>query len=325
MTSGAFQKGFFILCGMLMISWLGWLHSRESPTSVRTLRPQIGQELPLKVFVLNTFFLPEPASWGSQAQGRAEFLVHEIQARQDTVVLLSETFDSDITSYLSQELQATHPYQLVGLPERTFLRMAGGLSLYSAYPILDWGVVPFETCALVDCIANKGFVWAKLRRQGVDYWVVHTHMDSGGAYANYQARMRQLVQLSLLLGTFPSDAPLIVAGDFNINGVGRFSSGYARLEAVLSPATDVIANAIPGGADRATLHCDTTLWCVDLPEVPERLDYVFWNPGRSQITVSQAAQLTYEKPCCNVPYLSDHMALEVTFTDAGDTTYAGND
>lgn len=320
--------------------WFTWLHARDQPDlsyGQHNSIAKLERANTLKVFALNSFYLPSPVHLGSRASERADVLIQELQDRSVDLVALSETFDPAVSSKIARALSDSHPHQLVSVPPRTFWKINGGVSLYSKYPLLDWGWVPFAACSKIDCVANKGFVWARVgvpvRARGRwrpgeraralmrerarvrvrDIWVVTMHMDSGRGEGNLQARTAQLAQLKGILSRIPAKSPVLVVGDLNING-SRLSGEYVRLLQSVYPLRDVALDA--GLPTANTLNCDTTIWCSESPnhvlELQERLDYIFWR-GPPLLELLSATHLPYADPCPGVPYLSDHHAIEAVF------------
>lgn len=314
----AFLLFLLCLCVVLVGTWQMWLHSHSAPRlsfgEPGRFAVEPFERRKLKVFVLNSFFLPAPAHWGSHASARARVLVEQVQRRGVDIVMLSETFDTATAAQIGEGLRHTHPYQRVSLPEQTLWRINGGLSVFSRYPVVDWGVVEFDACARVDCLANKGLLWLKINTPQGSVWVVNTHMDSGKGAANEKARARQLEQLGALLASFPRQAPVIFGGDTNVDGMRHDAREYRSL-----------ARALPGYWDAGllstdplnTLNCDTTIWCEHSPNtnlaLAERLDYIFVRSS-PEWQLDAVHHLSYPEPVTGVPYLSDHHAVEATVT-----------
>jgi endonuclease/exonuclease/phosphatase family metal-dependent hydrolase len=122
------------------------------------------------------------------------------------------------------------------------LRMvSGGLVIVSEFPMVASRAEPFPkgSCAGFDCLANKGMLLAEFVIPGVPgaLTVVNTHMNAQGASRvaprrYHAAHARQVQALSNFLGTAGSQQPLILGGDFNMQGSDQRFALFEKWQAL---------------------------------------------------------------------------------------------
>ncbi len=162
--------------------------------------------------------------------------------------------------------------------------------------------------------ARKGMLHARVSAGDALVDVVTTHMQSGLGDAARVIRKRQLVELrQFVLEVGRSGAPMIVCGDFNIDGLARNGrADYADIVRALDGFVDLGAAADhvtydPTANALARIHAPS--------EPPQRLDYVFVSdPGSALELVSfeLALHVAIESEGTQT-FASDHYALEATF------------
>jgi endonuclease/exonuclease/phosphatase family metal-dependent hydrolase len=134
-----------------------------------------------------------------------------------------------------------------------------------------------------DKLARKGTLFSRVTLPGgfsID--VITTHLQAGYEPEAAVARAAQLDQLGRLIAEISSpDRPLIVAGDFNIDGLAaaRKEHEYERLRATLDGFEDTGA-----ATDLVTFHPHPEFNSLAHGSDPggrvQRLDYVFFRPAR---------------------------------------------
>nr|AKN40428.1 hypothetical protein [Vibrio tasmaniensis] len=82
-------------------------------------------------------------------------------------------------------------------------------------------------CASDECIMDKGYLKVKFTKtvgnQQQDYYIIGSHTQSAPGQANENARHKQFQAMRRMADSLPLDAPIVFAGDFNIesNEVSR--------------------------------------------------------------------------------------------------------
>ncbi|MES3098613.1 endonuclease/exonuclease/phosphatase family protein [Sphingomonas faeni] len=195
------------------------------------------------------------------------------------------------------------------------LHMVGsGLAILSRYPIVETRSEPFgrRRCAGLDCLGNKGVLYAHLAIPGVPGAInlFNTHLNSQRSSRVSPRRHARAHRLQVdELGAFiaavgDQDVPTILGGDFNMkNSAIRFE----RFRNVTEPFEIVqewcTANPLP---------CDTRIsWDGDEPWMDTQ-DLQLFESG-SSVTVTPIRVQAVFDGSAGSPRLSDHDGFRVTY------------
>lgn len=106
------------------------------------------------------------------------------------------------------------------------LLTSSGLAIATDFPIMGAGYLPYarKSCAGLDCLSNKGVLFAEVAIPGVPgrVDVFNTHMQSQRASRAHvdrhaEAHRRQLYELAgFVRSASPLTDPVLIAGDFNM-------------------------------------------------------------------------------------------------------------
>lgn len=181
-----------------------------------------------------------------------------------------------------------------------------------------------------DKLARKGALFSRVTlARGFALDVITTHLQAGYEPAAAVARAAQLDQLGRLIAEVGSpDRPLVVAGDFNIDGLVpvRAEPEYALLRSTLAGFEDTGA-----ASDLVTFHPHPEFNSLAHGSDPggrvQRLDYVFFRParhGRAPVRCVGVRRVL-DAPLAGTPsqtfagrrsplaYASDHFGLAADF------------
>jgi endonuclease/exonuclease/phosphatase family metal-dependent hydrolase len=179
-----------------------------------------------------------------------------------------------------------------------------------------------------DRLARKGALFARVElAAGPSLDVVTTHLQSGYEAAAADVRAAQLEQLARFVAEVGSpERPMIVAGDFNIDGLKSARSGpeYPRLRRAL-PGFDDTGE----GSDMITFHPhpekNSLAQLSDPGGREQRIDYVFFRPATAgslrcvglSLVLDEPLPTTAEQNFAGVrstrAFASDHFGLSATF------------
>lgn len=212
------------------------------------------------VMTYNVKGLPWPVAWGrGAALLRIGDRLADLRAagHQPSVVVLQEAFTADAKAIGER---AGYRYRVFGadrdgvaagqngpavarqwyLGETQGKQLDSGLLVLSDFPIVEVAraAFPADACAGFDCLAAKGVVLVTIELPGKGrVAVATTHFNSRGAsYAPAEETARAYAAQAEFLAAFlahewTADAPLVLAGDFNM---GRRPFRQAVLPAALS-------------------------------------------------------------------------------------------
>lgn len=124
----------------------------------------------------------------------------------------------------------------------------GGTFIASKYPILEEDMYIFEAAEFIsmDRFSRKGVNYAKILKseggQSRVYHVFNTHLNSGGS--NWKARLYQANEMRWFINSkvIREDEPVILSGDFNMNGKGDITHVHAMLGRLRATAPPVIGS-----------------------------------------------------------------------------------
>ncbi|SEL02765.1 sphingomyelin phosphodiesterase [Streptacidiphilus jiangxiensis] len=282
------------------------------------------------------------------AAGRTPVVEQIIQQHNADVVVLDELFNHSSTSSIESALAAQYPYHtpvvgqvcsgggwngISGDCSNSWFVINGGTMIFSKYPIKAQYAHVFSnsTSGTWDYNANKGAALAEIDKNGVNTWVVGTHLqaDQSGTSTDttQSTRLAQLGEIQgWVNGIVGSSAPVLIGGDLNVEYFHGASRGdYANAQNAVggvlgTPATDP--------SQLTTMDCPVSAWCQYMGGVEsfptnyqDSLDYVGYlnAPGRptplalpSVVTDFDpqagwtAGQLDTQSP-------SDHYPVQATF------------
>ena len=192
-----------------------------------------------------------------------------------------------------------------------------GLGVASRHPIVSRQIVPFSRPhSGAERFARKGVLHARVDVDGVEVDVVTTHFQSGTSAGSRRVRERHARELGNLLRTIGDERPIVLTGDFNVDGQrSARADEYAVLAGQLSGFEDVGAEAdVPTYHPHP--HHNLLAHRFDRDARPQRIDYVFFRPprgGGARVTgfVRTLDALLPSHEGATETHASDHFALEI--------------
>lgn len=165
---------------------------------------------------------------------------------------------------------------LVGRAQAKFLD--GGVVLVSKYPIETADVMRFGgVCHGDDALADKGVVYARIRKQGRAVHIFASHTQAWTDTAAVKMRQDQFRMMRNFMDEkgIPSNEPILVAGDFNVNSLVNKDNGeYTEMINILEcnePDNEIDQQ------NEASFDADNNPLAADGPSsdgVCERLDFI---------------------------------------------------
>ncbi|MGS2764530.1 sphingomyelin phosphodiesterase [Sinomicrobium sp. M5D2P9] len=254
-----------------------------------------GGEAPVRVLSYNVYLLTEAIalassqSWSQEERasrlGKAGFI------KNYDVLLLQECFDKPATKVLCENLSGTHPYQTPVLgtsnnewdatynltDDKWFNIENGGVMIASKHPVEHMEQYVFSPgyCG-PDAFSNKGFVYARILKDGQRMHFIVTHMQNtdplcmGGEKTH---RRNQLKEIKSYIDSrnIPVDEMVIIGGDFNI--LEEDTEEYNMMLQILNVSPPSY-KGLPYTLDSKTNSLRSYLY--PYPENErERIDYIF--------------------------------------------------
>lgn len=241
--------------------------------------------------------------------------VQSVAARAD-VLCVQEIYLSEAERFFDS-LGHRHKLRDTNATKLRPLSFGGsGLGVASRLPIARHVRRAFAPPHLsVERFARKGMLHARVRVGETFVDVVNTHMQSGMGVAARAIRKRQLAELRRFVDDVGSSGvPIVVCGDFNIDGLARHRAAeYRELVRALPDFVDLGAKA-----DDVTFDSENnTLARRHYPtEPPQRLDYTFvCDPAGALeiVAIERVFHVALECASGESTFASDHYAVETRF------------
>jgi endonuclease/exonuclease/phosphatase family metal-dependent hydrolase len=145
---------------------------------------------------------------------RARLIPEKIIKENPDVVVFEEAFDGKAVRALKKRLKAQYPY-IAGQDNRKVItyKRAGGVLIFSKYPLKELESIRYSECKGIDCAGNKGAILVEVEDPRGKYQLLGTHMQAGGSH---EIKISQYQQAGELLKRHQQEGMLqLVAGDFN--------------------------------------------------------------------------------------------------------------
>ena len=145
---------------------------------------------------------------------RARLIPAELILEDIDVIVFQEAFDGVADRILRKKLKPLYPY-CMGFKNRKVIsyKKAGGVLIFSKYPLTELESIKYTQCKGIDCMGNKGALLVEVHHPAGKFQLSGTHMQAGGSkelkqsqYAEAGALLKRHQQLGV---------PQFAAGDFN--------------------------------------------------------------------------------------------------------------
>lgn len=146
---------------------------------------------------------------------RAPWIIaHCVEASYD-VIVFQEVFDVDIKRKLKKGLKEAYPYQVDTRTTKGRLT-SNGIFIVSRLPMKYVDHVIYEKGAHEDAWAAKGCTLVEVEKEGMQFQVAGTHLQSGSSDAAEKYRALQYQDIRNLLDKHAKESlPVLVVGDMN--------------------------------------------------------------------------------------------------------------
>ncbi|MBX7224811.1 MAG: T9SS type A sorting domain-containing protein [Chitinophagales bacterium] len=238
-------------------------------------------------------------------------------------IIFQELFDDDERTELLGYLAAEYPYQttVVDIPNHGALDPVqdGGVLVVSRWPIEAQDQMLFgNNCWEDDCLAYKGFKYAKINKLGVKYHIFGTHMDAFNELEDVNMRKTQLQMAKTFIASksIPTTEAVLFGGDLNID---KITNKWGEYDSLWTPFFGAVQPSYIG-AENASWDSDKNHYLVSSSDPKEYLDYVL--PMGSHLvpnvnTNKVAIYRTIADEMWKIFDLSDHYAVQGHFEYPG--------
>ncbi len=145
---------------------------------------------------------------------RAKLIPEKLKEEAPDVIVFQEAFDGLAIRILKRKLKKVYPF-VCGTENRRVItyNRAGGVLMFSKYPMRELKSIRYKKCRKIDCKANKGALLVEVQHPVKKFQVLGTHMQAGGGN---EIKLSQHIEAGELLKQFEQkDVPQFAAGDFN--------------------------------------------------------------------------------------------------------------
>ena len=185
-------------------------------TSDTTSQPSALQSHEIRIMTYNIKMLPRGANGFLHHHPvvRAKLIPAKLISENPDVIVFQEAFDGMAIKALKKGLQKEYPY-MAGNENRKVIsyKRAGGVLMFSKYPMKSIESIRYTECKGVDCIGNKGAMLVEVDHPAHKFQLLGTHMQAGGSVELKASQYRDAAEL--LKRHQQSGVVQFIAGDFN--------------------------------------------------------------------------------------------------------------
>jgi endonuclease/exonuclease/phosphatase family metal-dependent hydrolase len=145
---------------------------------------------------------------------RAKLIPAKLIETAPDVIVFQEAFDGVAIRAIKKRLKKVYPYT-AGFDNRKVIsyKRAGGVLMFSKYPMKELESIRYSECKGIDCMGNKGAMLVEVSHPAGTIQVLGTHMQAGGGK---ELKKSQYAEAGELLRRHEKQGvPQFAAGDFN--------------------------------------------------------------------------------------------------------------
>jgi endonuclease/exonuclease/phosphatase family metal-dependent hydrolase len=233
---------------------------------------------------------------------RARIIPKKLMEESPDVIVFEEAFDGLAVRILKKKLKAMYPY-VMGTHNRKVIsyKRAGGVLMFSKYPMKELESIRYSECKGVDCMGNKGAMLVEVQHPVHKFQLFGTHMQAGGSK---ELKISQYEEAGALLKRHEQPGvPQFAAGDFNTHKADTLL--YPKLLAALKAEDGEISSELKFTSDHLLNDMDSYN-----PNRRNLIDFVFFKGnGVTPVSTSRFVKQIRERWSVKHKDLSDHNAV----------------
>ena len=169
----------------------------------------------ITIMTYNVKMLPRGATFlHHHPVKRAKLIPAKLIAENPDVIVFEEAFDGVAVRTLSKKLKAAYPYMAGGDNRKVIsYKRAGGVLIFSKYPLKELESIKYSECHGADCMGNKGSILVEVEHPVKKFQLLGTHMQAGHVAEIKLSQYREAA--ALLERHAQPGVPQFIAGDFN--------------------------------------------------------------------------------------------------------------
>ncbi|MCW3126361.1 MAG: hypothetical protein JWO03_2019 [Bacteroidetes bacterium] len=236
---------------------------------------------------------------------RARLIPAKLMEESPDVIVIEEGFDGLAIRLMRKGLEKMYPYTAGYNNHKVFTyRKAGGVLMFSKYPLKELESIKYTQCKGIDCAGHKGCLLVEVEHPGHKFQLLGTHMQAGGSP---ELKTSQYQEAGALLKKHQeAGVPQFAAGDFNTK------KQSTDLYPSLVKCMEVEDGDISGELQNTSDHLLNDMYDYK-PEKRNVIDFVFYrsNGFKSQ-SVTRCVKRFEQQWSKKHKDLSDHFAVLMT-------------
>lgn len=233
---------------------------------------------------------------------RAKLIPRVIIEDSPDVVVFQEAYDGVCMRMIRKQLEKVYPYNQ-GFQNRKVItyKRAGGVLMFSKYPLKELESIKYSWLEGIDKIAAKGALLVEVEHPVKKVQILGTHMEAGGSR---ELKISQYKEAGELLKRHEvAGIPQFACGDFNTRRVD--SVLYPKLISCLQMEDGDICTDLKCTSDHLLNDMDTYR-----PEKRNLIDFVFYRGNGVAAVNTTRSVMRYEHQWHKKHKdLSDHFAV----------------
>jgi len=182
-----------------------------------SLKAQTKTPKQLKVLTWNVYTLPFFIN-NSNRVDRAKGIADILSKSDYDVIVLQETFHKKSFRIIEEGLKKAFPHHIKTNRKGSFFKYHHGLFIASKLPATVLDSITFKKCTGADCLSKKGAILIEVEKEGQQFQILGTHLQSGFEDKHEAVRKTQRQEITLLLDTHKkNEVSQLLCGDFNTN------------------------------------------------------------------------------------------------------------
>lgn len=257
----------------------------------------------ISIVTYNVKMLPRGATFlHHHPVKRAKVLPNLLIQENPDVIVLQECYDGLAVRTLYKGLKSRYPY-FMGNQNRKVVtyKRAGGVLMFSKYPMKEVECIRYKQCKGIDCAAAKGAMLVEVQHPAAKFQLLGTHMQAGGKVA---LKLSQYQEVGELLRRNQHDGiPQFACGDFNT------PKANAELYPKLIDALNMEDGELTGDLKFTSDHLLNDMYDYN-PNKRRVIDYVLLKRnGITPLTQTRSVKAFQQQWNPKHKDLSDHFAL----------------
>ena len=233
---------------------------------------------------------------------RARLIPDKLIEEGADVIVFQEAFDGIAVRILRKKLKVAYPYNM-GFQNRKVIsyKRAGGVLIFSKYPLKEIESIRYSQCKGIDCAGNKGAMLVEVAHPAGRFQVFGTHMQAGGGKELKESQYAEVGEL--LRRHEQAGVPQFAAGDFNTKKADPVL--YDTLVRALQAEDGTISGDLQYTSDHSLNDMEDYK-----PEKRNVIDYVFYKGnGIKPISTKRYVRRFTQQWDAKHKDLSDHFAM----------------